>query len=95
MGIESRSPESGRKHKISDRSDRIIIKRSKSGTLTKKQLSDELQAQNGQVKFRQKLYSNAQKIRVSSGEKNQETVCKREESSSPNIICSLTQRLEC
>ena len=72
MGIESRSPE---KHKISDRSDRIINKRSKSGTLTKKQLSDELQAQNGQVKFRQKLYSNAQKIRVSSGEKNQETVC--------------------
>ena len=53
MGIESRSPESGRKHKISDRSDRIIIKRSKSGTLTKKQLSDELQAQYG-IKWRKK-----------------------------------------
>ena len=53
MGIESRSPQSGRKHKISDRSDRIIIKRSKSGTLTKKQLSDELQAQYG-IKWRKK-----------------------------------------
>ena len=54
MGIESRSPQSGRKHKISDRSDRIIIKRSKSDTLTKNQLSDELQAQNCLVKISSK-----------------------------------------
>ena len=54
MGIESRSPRSGRSDQSdSDRSDCFIIKHSKSGTLTKKQLSDELQAQYG-IKWRKK-----------------------------------------
>ena len=43
----SRTPGSGRKGKKSARRDRFITKRSKWGTPTKKQLSDEIHAQNG------------------------------------------------
>ena len=42
-----RTPGSGRKRKTSERSDRFIVRQSKIGTPTKKELADALQDQNG------------------------------------------------
>ena len=46
-GSCGRSPGSGRKRKTTEHSDRFIVKSSKAGTLTKKEIADELKAQTG------------------------------------------------